>query len=98
MYSDCKFKSCILEDIENSSFDYDLIDLKTAFSSLFFQNKVCDFIEDCADYSDEATCPDMFQFDNCLDNYGDKMCWWKEEPVDQLDWIIAAGNIAIKSL
>ena len=58
----------------------------------FLQNKVCDFVEDCTDYSDEATCPDYFQFDNCLDNWNDTMCWWKEEPVDQLDWIIAHGK------
>ena len=56
------------------------------------QNKVCDFVEDCTDFSDEATCPHYFEFDNCLDDWGDKMCWWKEEPVDQLDWIIAAGK------
>ena len=58
----------------------------------FLQNKVCDFVEDCTDFSDEATCPDKFEFDNCLDNWGDNMCWWKEEPVDQLDWIIAYGK------
>ena len=60
--------------------------------SISLQNKVCDFVEDCSDMSDEATCPDYFQFDNCLDDWGDKMCWWKEDPVDQLDWIIAAGR------
>ena len=32
-------------------------------------------------------------FDDCKDNWGDKMCYWKEDPVDELDWIIAFGNV-----
>ena len=53
---------------------------------------MCDFVEDCGDYSDEATRPTIYMFDDCKDNWGDKMCYWKESPVDDLDWIIARGN------
>ena len=31
-------------------------------------------------------------FDDCKDNWGDKMCYWQEDPVDELDWIIAHGK------
>ena len=58
---------------------------------LILQTKVCDFYEDCEDFSDEATCPTFFMFDDCKDNWGDKMCYWQEDPVDELDWIIAHG-------
>ena len=72
---------------------YRFLDKISGFNSLFIlQTKVCDFYEDCEDFSDEATCPTFFMFDDCKDNWGDKMCYWQEDPVDELDWIIAHGK------
>ena len=69
------------------------LDKISGLNSLFIlQTKVCDFYEDCEDFSDEATCPTFFMFDDCKDNWGDKMCYWQEDPVDELDWIIAHGK------
>ena len=52
-------------------------------------------MEDCSDFSDESTCPKAFEWDDCGPDWGDSMCYWKEEPNDALDWIIAAGIIKL---
>jgi hypothetical protein len=37
-------------------------------------------------------CPTEYFFENCQDTSGESLCYWEEEPHDELDWIIAAGN------
>ena len=52
------------------------------------QNKVCNFIEDCKDGTDEAVCPSQFSFTNCSETTGDNMCFWREGVLDDLEWVI----------
>ncbi len=56
-----------------------------------FQDLVCDFRNDCTDDSDEEKCPQQYLFENCEQDTGEAMCYWEEEPTDELDWKIAAG-------
>ena len=53
-----------------------------------FQDKVCDFWSDCNDGADEAYCPKEYLFENCKE----ELCYWNEEPPDELDWLIAQDN------
>ncbi len=50
--------------------------------------KVCDFWKDCEDGSDEIVCPIEYLFENCAQD----LCYWTEDPTDQLDWVIASGK------
>lgn len=51
------------------------------------QEKVCDFWNDCAQGEDEKLCPLQYLFENCEES----LCYWNEEPTDELDWVIASG-------
>jgi hypothetical protein len=70
--------------------------LSTRISLFFFplkkQQQVCDFYPDCNEGEDEKMCPTEYFFENCQDTSGESLCYWEEEPHDELDWIIAAGN------
>ncbi len=50
--------------------------------------QLCDFRPDCKDDTDEKSCPPVFIFDDCDKMTGDKNCFWKEEPMDSLNWIL----------
>ena len=49
------------------------------------QSLVCNFIADCFEGEDEATCPETFDFDDCDDNLGN--CYWKVTKDVNLYWI-----------
>ena len=51
--------------------------------------QVCDFWADCLDNTDEADCPAIFLFDFCDALTGQADCGWREEPKDELDWVVA---------
>ena len=59
---------------------------------MIFQSKVCNFVYDCVDSSDEAVCPQDFDFNDCEKKTGDAMCYWTEEKVDNLEWVIKTLN------
>ena len=52
----------------------------------FDEVKLCDFVGDCQDKSDEAECPPAYLFDDCIQLTGTADCGWKEDPRDSLDW------------
>ena len=54
----------------------------------------CDFRADCADNTDEKTCPIVYLFDDCGKMTGAADCGWKEEPKDSLDWKIVNNSMA----
>ena len=57
---------------------------------------MCDFYHDCDDNSDEFGCPDIFTFENCEAETGDRNCNWHEDPVDAWDWAIVISEEQIK--
>ena len=61
--------------------------LKTHNKHTLLQEKRCDFWKDCDDGSDEITCPIEYLFENCEES----LCYWNEEPTDELDWVVAHG-------
>ena len=58
----------------------------------------CDFRADCADNTDEKTCPIVYLFDDCVKMTGAPDCGWKEEPKDSLDWKIVNNSIGNQKL
>lgn len=60
--------------------------------AIISQKKVCNFVEDCKDGTDEATCPSQFTFDDCESRTGDKMCYWREGVHDDMEWVIKNIN------
>jgi hypothetical protein len=42
--------------------------------------------------SDERTCPRDVNFENCEEMTGTPNCNYVEDPVDNLDWIVATGK------
>lgn len=56
------------------------------------KEKVCDFEPDCLDFSDERTCPRETNFENCESETGTPMCGYQEDPIDNLDWILATES------
>ena len=57
-------------------------------STCISETQICDFWKDCTDGEDEKFCPLEYLFENCGD-----LCYWTEEPTDQLDWLVATGNL-----
>ena len=51
--------------------------------------KVCDFWPDCSRGEDEQLCPLQYLFEDCKES----LCYWNEEPTDELDWVIASGSL-----
>ncbi|XP_069940952.1 MAM and LDL-receptor class A domain-containing protein 2-like isoform X2 [Cherax quadricarinatus] len=49
------------------------------------KRKVCDFKNDCSDFSDEETCPDFCSFEK-------DTCGWEEAVNDELNWILGQAN------
>ncbi|KAJ8048131.1 MAM and LDL-receptor class A domain-containing protein 1 [Holothuria leucospilota] len=47
----------------------------------------CDFIEDCADGSDEIDCPTLCTFDE-----GNNLCGWTQDTNDDFDWRVRDGT------
>ena len=62
------------------------------------QEKVCDFEPDCPDASDERSCPREANFEACETEMGSPMCGFQEDPVDNLDWILASGTHSVAIL
>jgi len=56
---------------------------------------VCDFEPDCPDASDERSCPREANFEACETEMGSPMCGFQEDPVDNLDWILASGKHSV---
>ena len=56
------------------------------------QEKVCDFVSHCPDMSDEKSCPRDLSFEQCEELTGSPSCNFVEDPVDNLDWVIATGR------
>ncbi len=54
---------------------------------------MCDFEPDCPDGSDERSCPREANFENCDETTGTEMCGFQEDPVDNLDWVLASGTV-----
>lgn len=60
------------------------------------RDQICDFWNDCIDDSDEKFCPKDFTFENCASEE-EPLCYWHEEPHDQLDWVMAQSNDSLTS-
>ena len=56
------------------------------------QEKVCDFVSHCPDMSDEKSCPRDLSFEQCEELTDSPSCNFVEDPVDNLDWVIATGK------
>ena len=63
-------------------------------SGCFSPEQKCDFRADCADNTDEKTCPIVYLFDDCIQITGTQDCGWIEEPKDSLNWIMANNSMA----